>query len=691
MSKRAFFDFSLFLGVFFVLSSPAVFGQSETVQWASRLFDFSSAYSNPEKPTQFGAAQLLGKPNKLPSVGSSPCAWSPASQNNPGGEWVKVGFEIPQKIRQVAVAESQNPGSIQKIYAYDTNQKAHLIYQNFNLSPLKEKGRMFRVFMSETPYRVQSLKIVLNTAAIPGWNHIDAIGISASVRPIEAQINEVAQDEIVHIEHLPKAINSPYDEVLPVISSDGKTLYFDRKNHPQNIRNINPQKSQSIKDNIWASTFSENGWEEAVRLPPPLNNAHHNYVCSVSADGNSLLLGNTYLPNGSVSGGISISRKTAAGWSFPEKVHIQDYENLNDYSEFSLSSNGKILLLAIETKKSFGDRDIYVSFKQASGSWSKPKNLGENINTAATELTPFLAADGRTLYFSSLGYSGYGSADMYVSRRLDESWVRWSEPKNLGKPFNSPDWDASYTLDAAGNYAYFVSYKNTNNQSADIFRAKLPQKARPEPVALVFGTIRNSETKEIIEAEIIYQNIKTGEEVGQVFSDAAAGNYKIILPLKEKYNFSAKAKRFLPFMGQIDLQTESQYVELRRDLYLTPLKVGASVRLNNVFFANSKPDLLPESYPELDRIAQAFADNPALEVRLEGHTDIAGNPLLNMKLSKARVRVVKAYLVEKGVSPNRIVLEAFGASRPLSQKRDPESMKKNRRVEFKITKIDPEK
>jgi outer membrane protein OmpA-like peptidoglycan-associated protein len=141
--------------------------------------------------------------------------------------------------------------------------------------------------------------------------------------------------------------------------------------------------------------------------------------------------------------------------------------------------------MSIEREDSEGGRDLYVSFyRHDTKTWTIPKNLGATINSAATELTPFLAADNQTLYFASNGISGYGETDMFFCKRIDDSWTNWTEPINMGKPFNSEDWDAAYSLDAQGEYAYYISYQNTANNSnnADIFRAKLPTILRPKPV-----------------------------------------------------------------------------------------------------------------------------------------------------------------------------------------------------------------
>ena len=97
----------------------------------------------------------------------------------------------------------------------------------------------------------------------------------------------------------------------------------------------------------------------------------------------------------------------------------------------------KTLIHAIEMNDSKGDQDLYVSFRKVDGSWSRPKNLGSTINTIKAENSPFLASDGVTLYFSTNGRPGYGKNDIFMSRRLDDSWVNWSEPENLGPSINT--------------------------------------------------------------------------------------------------------------------------------------------------------------------------------------------------------------------------------------------------------------
>ena len=387
----------------------------QNVQWAWRVINKSSEYSE----RQYSAKQVLGIPNVLPSFRESPCAWSPFKKESRVDEFIHVAYKTPMHIRQVAVAESYNAGAISRIYLYDVQGHEYLVYKNDATHTIKERGRMFRVKVPKTAYQVRSVKVVLNTVGMPGWNHIDAIGISDSDTPIMAEINLVKDLKFESSpENLGPAINSVYDEIMPIISPDGKALYFDRKDHPENTGGI-------INDDIWyAELGSTEKWTRAVNVGPPLNNKGHNFLTAISPDGNTALLGNIYEPDGSMSSGLSIATRAQDGWNFPKKLVIQNYYNNNKFSEFHLGADGKTIVMTVQRTDSRGGKDLYVSFASSKGTWSEPKNLGRMVNSAASEMSPFLAADGKTLYFSSDGFSGYGSKDMFMSRRLDNTWTK---------------------------------------------------------------------------------------------------------------------------------------------------------------------------------------------------------------------------------------------------------------------------
>lgn len=640
------------------------------------------SFSSQRGDKQFSATQALGEPTIFPNGGDRPSAWSPIKMENKKEEYLKVRFNNPMFIKQVSVAETYNPGAISKIYVYNTNEDEYLIYENDKCGAITAKTRLLEVSLNEpTKYKVRAVKIVLNTKAVKGYNCIDAIAISDSEKPIAIKIDEAAKLTFEsQPENLGEAVNSPYHDYIPQISPDGKTLYFTRLDHPEN------EGGEKLQD-IWFSELKNDKWTTAQRMEAPLNDKHPNFVSTITPDGNTLLLGMKYSEEGNPETGVSFSYKTRKGWTYPKAATIENFFTNSPYVEYCLSANKKILLMTLDRDDSEGDNDIYVSFLQKNKTWSAPKNVGNTINTADVEMSPFLAADGETMYFSSAGHRGYGKEDIFMSKRLDDSWTKWSKPKNLGELINSNERDGYYSIPASGEYAYFVSKKQTIGKS-DIFRIKLPDEIKPSPVALVYGRILNAKTKKPIDARLIYESVPEGLEMGEASSKPETGEYKIVLPIGAAYNIFADKEGFISENEEVDLSgVDKHYVEIKKDIYLNPLEAGFSFQLKNVRFERSKFELLDSSFPELDRLVKVMKDNPTMEILLEGHTDNTGSQNLNLELSENRVGEAQKYLVSKGIKKSRIELKGHGGLKPIAENSREATRKLNRRVELVITKM----
>ena len=475
-------------------------------------------------------------------------------------------------------------------------------------------------------------------------------------------------------------INSPYSEIAPVIAPDGKTLYIARANHPLNEKPIN-------KYDIWLSTKSSGGtWSKLKKAPKPLNNSGDNVVISVTPDNNTLFLETLYNTDGSFKSdqGISVSYRTAGGWSVPKKINIKNYYNKNIYESFAFTGNKSILIMSIERDDSYGEKDMYVSFLQVDGSYSEPKNMGSVLNSYLGEGTPYIAPDNKTLYFYSNTEPGYGDCDIFVSRRLDNSWTKWSTPKNLGKKINSDQWDVYYTVAAKGDYAYLVSSK-TSFGNEDIFKIKLRDVEKPDPVVIVYGKVLDNKTKKPISAPVVYENNKTGKVEGHARSNPKTGEYKIVLPYGVKYNIRANKDGYFSMNEMIDLRAVKIYKEVKKNLFMSPLHKEEPILLKDVNFYSTKALLLPESYPELNRLVKLMKAKPAIVIEIQGHTESRiGYEKQLMDLSKKRAEAVKQYMVLKNIKVDRIRKKAFGGTKPIADNRTEEGRKKNRRVEFKI-------
>jgi outer membrane protein OmpA-like peptidoglycan-associated protein len=673
LKKSAAFLFFLLIFIY-----PAF---SQKTCWASKVLEFSSERVIPFQTTEYKAIQALGKPNVLPNYSESTAAWQPSQPDSPTEEYITVGFDTLMPIRQVAVAENFGQGCISKILAFDSQKKYHILYESPANQPLQAnvKGKMLNVFLPElTNYNVTAIKLILNTERIKGPNQIDAIGISASTEPIKAVIRVAADaPKEVYRENLGKGVNSRHQEFAPVISSDGKTLFY--------TRNYLTMFGKEKDQDVWFSVQDSKGnWVKSKNIGYPINNNDKNAVFAVSADGREILLMNKYNKDGKLSPGISHSYRTRSGWAYPEEIKIDNYYNQSPNAEFAISPDGLVMVMSIQRKNTAGKRDLYVSFKKDNNTWSEPINMGRQINTTEHEVTPFIAADNKTVYFSTRGFPGYGDNDIFKTQRLDDTWQYWSEPENLGSAINTPNWDGYFTLPASGEYAYICSINSSKKE--DIYKLELPKTAKPEPVAIISGNILSTTDKKPVESVLTMtpQNEKLKPEIKNY--DPATGSFSFVVPLKEVYDFVPYAKGYLAINESVDLSKEISYREIKKDFYLMPLEVGNKGVLNSFTFEQGESKLQAPALKDLDRIAQAMNDFPTLEILFEGHTDNQGDFQLNLKLSEERVVEVKNYLITKGIVPDRITTKGWGQTRPIASNATEERRKLNRRVEFTITK-----
>lgn len=666
------------------LSAPS-FGQR--IYWAEKVVDFSSQLSE----TEYAAEQVLGKPNAMPQKGNNPTAWLPSKPNKT--EYITVSFEKQIRVNQIVIAESYNPTATHEIYLIDENGTEHLVH-TFTPRPIDLQNRLINVFIDKTHYKVSALKLVLDCSKVPGYNGIDAIAISPSRKPVEIVVEEPENlKKDLKIEKLDENVNSKYDETRPLISPDGKTIYFSRKNHPENIG------GEKDENDIWYSELNkETGeWQRAKNLGKPLNNKGANYISSVTPDGNTMvvLLGNEYTKKGKMQPGVSISSKRGESWDTPLPLEITNSYIENTDGHYFLANNRKTLIMSVDRFDSYGGRDLYVSFLQDDGKWSEPKNLGNDINSAASEQSPFLAPDNETLYFSSGGFSGYGGADIFISRRLDDTWTNWTEPENLGSEINTEGDDEFFTLPPSGKFAYFT--RGSVEENTDILQIELPIFYQPSPVVSVKGIIVDQNTDNPVAAKISYTLLPENENVGFVMADAETGEYEILLPAGSSYSYSIEAEGYAPLTEKIDLEEESDYREIEKNLNL--VKEGSDGQRIDDFFNqktstlvlgdavlfDSGSDMLKEAAkPLLDKISDYMKKNPKLNIEISGYSDNVGSDEINLSLSEERAVSVKQYLTSKGLQPERMKTTGKGPANPIASNETESGRAKNRRVEFKI-------
>lgn len=521
---------------------------------------------------------------------------------------------------------------------------------------------------------------------MPGYGYgVGFLNYVEMVLAVDYFTFEQEGNEIKLVNNMPKglvkqnlgaSINTAADEVSPIISADGRTLYFGREEYEHNLGGV------SDLEDVWYSNLNGTQWQTAVNLGEPANDSGVNNLASVSADNNTLIF--------SKGGKFMYRKRTETSWSDLIETGLS-FNNEASHFEAQLASDGKAMLFTAKNSSNvyynsnIDEKDIYVSLQDKNGKWSSPQNLGKTLNTAGNETGPFLSSDGRTLYFSSNGRPGYGDNDIFVSKRIGDGWTNWSEPLNLGPEINTSGFDAYYTLPASGDYAYLVGDQDSFGK-ADIFRIELPKAAKPDPVVLLSGRALNAKNNKPVEAEILLDDLATGKEVAEANSDPSTGQFKIVLQPGANYGIHAAAKGYLSVNENIELASIHEYKEMQKDLLLMPIEVGLTLALNNVFFEQGKPTLRKESYPELDRLVKIMTDNPKMQIELGGHTDNVGSGAALMKLSQDRVDAVKKYLESNSISASRITGRGYGATVPREKNDTEEHRKMNRRVEFKILK-----
>lgn len=645
---------------------------AQEIVWADIVVSYSSAYDNKE----YSAQQVLGPPSKLPATGRSTTAWSPRYPDM-GREFIKVKFPASIPVQTILIGENLNPGAVQSITLYDTEGVPHEVYRNNQLKPLAQEGRLQHITIPPTPYEVESLHLILKTDAVPGYNQIDCIGISPTTVNYKAPIPMADVEFEAEKENLGASVNSIYGEVHPIISPDGQTLFFTRKEHPANY-------GVEQRDDIWYSIRDEAGqWSTAKNIGPPLNNTGHNYLNAITTDGTLAFLGGAY-GNVNAKDRLYVTQKTAAGWQKPEEVTIANYYNLSNYNSFHISVDGKVILLSIEQEDALGLKDLYVSFKQANGTYSAPRNLGPELNTAGDEVTPFLAADGKTLYFSTDGRPGYGRNDIFMTKRLDDSWERWSDPLNLGPAVNTPNWDAYYTLPAKGDFAYFTSYDDSYG-SGDIFRIAIPPAQKPEAVVLIRGQVIDATTHAPIAATIQYETDSATEELAK--TNPGTGEYQLVLPIGRPVVLLANAEGYYAITQFIDLSNVIEYQERTVDLAMYPIRKGEVVPLNDINFEANSATLTTDSYKALNRVAGFLLGQSGVVIEIGGHTNNRCSSSYCKQLSASRAAAVADYLFTQGVPQAQVKHKGYGKDKPIDTNDTEQGRQRNQRVEFTILEV----
>ena len=478
-------------------------------------------------------------------------------------------------------------------------------------------------------------------------------------------------------------VNTEFKDYWPSLTADENTMMFTVQ---LPTKNRLPNGKTQMQEDFFITYKNEDGsWSPSNNAGPPLNTDDNEGAQAISANAQFLFYTACNRKEDFGSCDIYFSEKIGNKWTTPKNIGTPI--NTNHWeSNPSPSSDGRILFLASGGRTdSKGGRDIYMCKKNEDGKWSEPVNLGDSINTSRNEYAPFIHPDGKTLYFSSDGWPGMGGQDIFYSKLKDDS--TWSTPKNIGYPINTFVDDFGLIVNAHGNLALYSSNRK-GSRDWDIYQFELYNEARPTPVNWVSGIVYDKITKEKLEANVEMLELETSETVTCMKSDPFTGSYLACIPTEKNYALNVSKSGYVFYSDNFSLQGVTDFTKpYKLDVPLTPIQVGVSVVLKNIFFDTDLFNLKPESKAELSILITFMNDNKNVKIEIGGHTDNVGSQEHNLKLSQNRAKAVFDYLVANGINSSRLSYKGYSFSKPISTNETETGRALNRRTEFIVTEV----
>lgn len=476
------------------------------------------------------------------------------------------------------------------------------------------------------------------------------------------------------------AINTDLPEYLPCFTADGNYMIYTSRYAGQ--------------EDFFQSQKIDGKWTKGVNLGEPINTMDNEGAQTISADGRFLVYTVCNRREDFGSCDLYFAENVNGKWSKPQNIGA----TINTYaweSQPSLSADGRTLYFISSRKGGKGKKDIWVTYKMRNGKWMQPRNLGDVINTKGDESSPFIHADGQTLYFSSNGHVGMGESDIFMTTRQADG--TWSTPKNLGYPINTKKQENSLVVSLDGKTGYFASDRTDTKGATDIYSFEMPEPIRPKPVTYLKAKVIDAETRLELQAKIELIQLSSGLTYTEAVT-TIKGEFLICLPSGDDYALNVSRKGYLfssenfalteatsfdePFEPIVELQPITEEMANNSTNTNPSKEKSKAVVLKNVFFETGAATLKNTSKVELDKLVILLNDNPTLKIQINGHTDNVGSPESNQTLSLNRATSVMNYLIEKGVENTRLKAKGFGEKQPIDTNDTAEGKRNNRRTEF---------
>lgn len=529
------------------------------------------------------------------------------------------------------------------------------------------------------------------------------------------KLKERAENEIAGLEYLEKInqkpsyyrvknlelINSPASEYSPVHLND--ELYFTSSRGKGKIY----EATGTPFTDIYKVTSKGAIVDVATLAPLPegINNENINDGCvTFTPDGKTMVFakGNSGKRRGSSDVDLYMSRFRNGVWSEPVPLNINDPDAWDSSPAFS--HDGRTLYFASNRKGrgrnmvGYGGTDLYSAVMDSRGRFSRIKNLGPEINTAGDELFPYMAEDGK-LYFASDGHPGYGGLDLFVVKRVNGK----TAIENLGQPVNSTGDDFGIFLFRADR-GFFTSNREGGKGDDDIYTfvnedpdLKVVnyylQGITYTPDSAGLRVLPNTRVSLLDGEGELMQDYVTGTDGKFFFRVYENEDYELI---GETDGYLVKRQPYSTRGKAVDPNTLKQLVTniaLDTTLVLDKMELNKTFVLDNIYYDLDSANIRPDAAKELDKLVQILIDNPEINIELSSHTDSIASVEYNLNLSQRRAQSAVNYMIQRGISPDRMIAKGYGELRPIARNTNPdgtdnpEGRQRNRRTEFKILEI----
>lgn len=479
------------------------------------------------------------------------------------------------------------------------------------------------------------------------------LGIRAMENPLE-----------IERKRMPDVINSREKQYFPVLTADESMLIF-------------TAVTEYGDENLYISKKVDGEWQEPKELSENINTPDNEGTCTISADGKIMVFTSCQGRESYGNCDLYITKNIGGQWSEPENLGPNVNSPYWD-SQPSLSADGSRLYFSSDRPYGVGRKDIWMSELDEKGNWKRAINLGPGINTPQDEVSPFIHANGYSLFYSSNGKEGLGKHDIYITDLRDGYGA---EAINLGYPINTPDDESGLFISATGETALYSTQKE---DSVHIYEFKIPKELSDQfnKIYYIKGYVLDSKDKTPLYSSLEIVNQKNGKKVSRFLSDPITGDYMTVLPEEGNYIMYVETPGYFFKSIIFDYKEDNDNMELNIDL--TKIEKNSIETLDNIFFDTGSADLRAESEIELKKLTKLMKENSDLKVEISGHTDDVGNDQFNQALSLRRANSVLNYLQANGIQKDRMIAKGYGMTRPKVDNDTDANRQLNRRIEIEV-------